>query len=123
MHGGINGQVKIIKYDCAWTSRMVALTICWRTGRLGIGASSRLQKQFRGATGSLRLIYQDFMWLPAGSKLRSAQWFQDQDSFVVDTNANERLKAAARRFRQLRSVACFWIKIGASMGVSGERGG
>ena len=123
MHGGIGGQVKIIKCDYAWTSKMVVFMICLMTGRLDTGASSWSRKQFRGATGSLRLIYQDFMWLPAGSKLRSAQWFQDQDSFVVDTNANERLKAAARRFRQLRSVACFWIKIGASMGVSGERGG
>lgn len=47
-----------------------------------------------------------YLRLPAGSKLRDAQWFQDPESFGVDTNANERLKAAARRrFRQLRSVA------------------
>ena len=46
-----------------------------------------------------------YLRLPAGKNLRAAQWFQDPDSFAGDTNANERLKDEARRFRQLRSVA------------------
>ena len=46
-----------------------------------------------------------YLRLPAGKQLRSAQWFQDPQSFAGDTNANERISAATRRFRQLRSVA------------------
>ena len=46
-----------------------------------------------------------YLRLPAGRKLRSLQWFQDPDSFGIDTNANERLGDKKRRYRQLRSVA------------------
>ena len=46
-----------------------------------------------------------YLRLPAGKQLRSVQWFQDPQSFAGDTNANERISAATRRFRQLRSVA------------------
>ena len=46
-----------------------------------------------------------YLRLPAGERLRSIQWFQDPESFGVDTNANERLKESKRRYRQLRSVA------------------
>ena len=46
-----------------------------------------------------------YLRLPAGRKLRSVQWFQDPGSFGQDTNANERISAQKRRYRQLRSVA------------------
>ena len=46
-----------------------------------------------------------YLRLPAGKQLRSAQWFQDPESFAGDTHANERISEAKRRFRQLRSVA------------------
>ena len=46
-----------------------------------------------------------YLRLPAGERLKQAQWFQDPDSFGVDTNANERLSDKKRRYRQLRSVA------------------
>ena len=46
-----------------------------------------------------------YLRLAAGRRLRDMQWFQDPDSYGVDVNANERMRAARRRFRQLCSVA------------------
>ena len=46
-----------------------------------------------------------YLRLPAGRKLREAQWFQDPASYAKTTNGNERMKPASMRFRQLLSVA------------------
>lgn len=46
-----------------------------------------------------------YLRLPAGRKLRAAQWFQDPESYAKTTNGNERLDPAKMRFRQLLSVA------------------
>ena len=46
-----------------------------------------------------------YLRLPAGRKLRNAQWFQDPASYAKTTNGNERMKPASMRFRQLLSVA------------------
>ena len=46
-----------------------------------------------------------YLRLPAGPRLRRAQWFQDPDSYARDTNGNERKREESLRFRQLLSVA------------------
>ena len=46
-----------------------------------------------------------YLRLPAGKKLREAQWFQDPASYGSSTRANERRDVRLLRFRQLLSVA------------------
>ena len=46
-----------------------------------------------------------YLRLPAGARLRQAQWFQDPESYACNTHDNERCRQNKLRFRQLLSVA------------------
>ena len=46
-----------------------------------------------------------YLRLPAGKRLRQAQWFQDPESYAKTTHNNERRQKKRLRFRQLLSVA------------------
>ena len=46
-----------------------------------------------------------YLRLPAGAKLRRAQWFQDPDTYGPNTHDNDRKRQSKLRFRNLRSVA------------------
>ena len=46
-----------------------------------------------------------YLRLPAGAKLRQAQWFQDPASYGPNTHDNDRMSAHKLRFRNLLSVA------------------
>ena len=46
-----------------------------------------------------------YLRLPAGAKLRQAQWFQEPSSYAASTHDNDRQSQSRLRFRQLLSVA------------------
>ena len=62
-----------------------------------------------------------YLRLPAGAKLRQAQWFQHPTSYAKNNHNNEQKKEEKLTFRQLLAVA-FGLKSGPAWAllVSGE---